>query len=542
VREGKSRFWSSLGLGRIPGDPEESRALLQRRIAAFVGSLLLLWLLVTATSYVSAAVYMPELIRARGTVWVAVVHNAGTLGLFVVWLVLRTGKRSLTTLAWLDAGTTIAQACVMASVMNSVDLRFRPDLSMTMALATMLTGRAAVVPSSGPRTLAIGALSAGVVFAGAVLTHFGLPPERRFMPPPVPVAQVGMWLVFVVFLSTTVSRVIYGLVRQVREAARLGQYTLERKIGQGAMGAVYLARHALLRRPTAIKLIAAGQQSARANERFEREVQATSGLRHPNTVAIYDYGHTPDGVFYYAMEYLDGVDLERLLAHEGPLPEGRVARILTQVASALDEAHTAGLIHRDIKPSNLIICDYGHQPDFTKVLDFGLVKETEASDASMSESGTQAFIGTPLYMAPETITAPSTVDGRTDLYALGAVGYALLTGNPPFSGGSPVEVFSHHLHTPVVPPSRLRSEPLSPDLEALVLSCLAKDRAERPASAAELTERLRACPVTPWTRADARAWWDRQGAEMTRLGSREATRSRPSAATLAIDLAERQTP
>jgi eukaryotic-like serine/threonine-protein kinase len=539
VSAGKGRFWRHLGLGRLPGDPEEARALLQRRLAAFVGFLALLWVLVSVTGYVSAALYKPEWLTK--SVWAGIIHNGATVALVMVWLVLRRGKRSTRTLGVLDALVTVGQACVMGSIMPGLDIHFRPDLNMTLGLATMLTGRAAVVPSRGSRTLAIGVASAAAVLAGAVALHLRAAAAGSWpMPAPVSIAQVVMWLAFVVLLSTTVSRVIYGLARQVHEAARLGQYTLERKIGQGAMGVVYLARHALLRRPTAVKLLAPEQAGTSALARFEREVQAQSGLRHPNTVAIYDYGHTPEGVFYFAMEYLDGVDLERLLGHQGPLPEGRVAHILAQVAAALDEAHGSGLIHRDIKPSNIVICDYGRQPDFVKVLDFGLVKETESNGASLSQSGVQALIGTPLYMAPEAITAPSTIDGRADLYALGAVGYALLTGAPPFAGATAVEVFGHHLHSPVVPPSHLRSEPLSPALEALVLSCLAKDREQRPSSAAELAEGLRRCPVTPWTRADARAWWDQTGPQVTALARREATRSRPSDATMAIDLAERQ--
>jgi hypothetical protein len=541
VSAGKGRFWSLLSLGRMPGDPEEARALLQRRLAAYVGFLALLWVLVSVTAYASAAIWMPELLKAPQAAWTGLVHNGATVALAIIWCLLQWGRRSMTALSVLDVVATLGQACVMGVLMPGVDIHFRPDLNMSLGLATMLTGRAAVVPSSGTRTLAIGLASAAAVAAGAVAMHLRVPAAARWpLAAQVGIAQVGMWLAFIVLLSTTVSRVIYGLARQVQEAARLGQYTLERKIGQGAMGVVYLARHALLRRPTAIKLMANDEAGARAQERFEREVQATSGLRHPNTVAIYDYGHTPAGVFYYAMEYLDGVDLERLLGHEGPLPEGRVAHILVQVAGALDEAHAAGLIHRDIKPSNIIVCDYGRQPDFVKVLDFGLVKETEADGASVSQSGVGAMVGTPLYMAPEAITAPSTIDGRADLYALGAVAYALLTGQPPFAGATAVEVFGQHLHAPVVPPSHLRSEALSPALETLVLACLAKDRHQRPASAAELAERLRRCPVSPWSRADARAWWDRAGPQVTALGRREPTRTRPSDATLAIDLAERQ--
>jgi serine/threonine-protein kinase len=231
-------------------------------------------------------------------------------------------------------------------------------------------------------------------------------------------------------------------------------------------------------------------------------------------VAIYDYGRTPEGIFYYAMEYLDGVDLERLIASDGPQPEGRVVRILRQVAGALSEAHTAGLIHRDIKPSNILLCDHGREPDFAKVLDFGLVKESGPEAAGVASSGAATLTGTPLYMSPEAITAPATLDGRSDLYALGAVGYALLTGAPPFSGRTAIEVYGHHLHTPVEPPSLRRDQPVDRTLESLLLACLAKDRQARPPSAAVLEERLASCPVSPWSTAQARAWWDERGPQL----------------------------
>ena len=532
----KPSFWRRFGLGTAPAvDAEEMRAFLQRRVALYLGALALLWLAITVTATGSALIFAPELVTAPRSRLAGMVHNVGTLALIVCWFYARRGKRSLAVINWLDAGVTVGQAVVMSVIMDSVDFRFRPDMNMTMGMTAMLIGRAAVVPSSPSRTLLVGALASLPVLSAAVRIHVAQAGPGA-LPPGVLVPQIANWIVFALLLSTTISRVIYGLYAKVQEAARLGQYTLEQKIGQGGMGVVYRARHALLRRPTAIKLLAPGSTGQPALDRFEREVQATSRLRHPNTIAIYDYGRTPDGVFYYAMEYLDGVDLERLVQHVGPLPEGRVLHILSQAAGALAEAHAQGLIHRDIKPSNILLCDHGLQADFVKVLDFGLVKDT-APDAAASI--VQSITGTPLYMSPESVTSPSTIDARSDLYALGAVAYFLLTGVPPFQGKTPVEVWSHHLHSQVVPPSQRREGPLSPALEALVLSCMAKDPASRPASTAALAERLSALQQSsPWPATTARAWWDQHGPVI-----RAARLTPPSGSagrdTVAVDLARR---
>jgi serine/threonine-protein kinase len=296
------------------------------------------------------------------------------------------------------------------------------------------------------------------------------------------------------------------------------------------MGAVYRARHALLRRPTAIKLLPPEKAGQAALERFEREVQLTARLSHPNTVAVFDYGRTPDGVFYYAMEYLDGINLAALVRDDGPQPPARVVHVLRQVASALAEAHGIGLIHRDVKPENIILCERGGIPDVAKVVDFGLVRDLErTSDASR----TGVVTGTPLYLAPEAIKAPDRVDGRADLYALGAVGYFMLTGTHVFTGATLVEVCSHHLHTAPVAPSERLGRPLPADVEALVLACLEKDPSRRPASALGLRDRLGELAGThPRSEAAARAWWDGFGARP----DRHLTAASPYSGTLAVSM------
>jgi serine/threonine-protein kinase len=321
------------------------------------------------------------------------------------------------------------------------------------------------------------------------------------------IGLVGLLVGAGVFLTSMKS-----IRRQMRTAVdlverKLGQYQLQQKIGEGGNGAVYRARHALLRRPTAIKLMSPEfSRSDAARSRFEHEVQITSGLSHPNTIAIYDYGQTPDGTLYYAMEYLSGVTLDALAPISGPLPAGRVIHILMQVAGSLAEAHEQGLIHRDIKPSNVIICERGGLYDVVKVLDFGLVKEIAQTDGNLTQAN--VLIGTPLYMAPETISRPGQASPASDLYALGAVGYFLLTGRNVFEGASAVEICARHLNDVPVPPSERAGLTIPPDLEAIILSCLEKDPTLRPPDAASLQASLLDCrDARSWSQNNAREWW-----------------------------------
>ena len=291
------------------------------------------------------------------------------------------------------------------------------------------------------------------------------------------------------------------------EAKQLGQYTLETKLGEGGMGVVYRARHALLHRPTAVKFLDVEKTNPQTIARFEREVQLTSRLNHPNTIAIYDYGRTAEGIFYYAMEYLDGIDLEDLVNRYGPQPDGRVVQILRQVCGSLHEAHSIGLIHRDIKPANIVLNQRGGMDDVVKVLDFGLVKALDSQkQASLTSSG--GLTGTPLYLSPEAVQQPDSVDARSDLYAVGAVGYFLLTGTPVFNGVNVLEIIQHHAHSLPERPSQRLGRPLTEDLEHLLLRCLSKNPAERPATANGLAHELAACRVTQlWTESEAERWW-----------------------------------
>jgi serine/threonine-protein kinase len=314
----------------------------------------------------------------------------------------------------------------------------------------------------------------------------------------------AVWWTLAAFVVALGLRTAGSKPRAVARQTRLGQYTLREKLGEGAMGVVYKASHALLRRPAAIKLLPPERAGHESVERFEREVQLTSLLTHPNTISVYDFGRTADGSFYYAMEYVDGLDLETLVEHHGPQDPARVAHLLVQLAGALQEAHEIGLIHRDVKPANVMVCQRGGALDVVKVLDFGLIKEIGGMDPTRSEA--HRIVGTPLYLAPEMLTAPEDINARSDLYAVGAVGYFLLTGVPPFVGESLVEVCAHHLHSAPVPPSERVETPIPRELEALILACLAKSPEARPASAAALQAALRELSAE-WTQERAARCW-----------------------------------
>jgi len=291
------------------------------------------------------------------------------------------------------------------------------------------------------------------------------------------------------------------------EAKQLGQYRLETRLGAGAMGVVYKGHHAMLRRPTAIKMLQADNLNEAAIGRFEREVQITSKLNHPNSIAIYDFGRTPEGVFYYAMEFLDGIDLQTLVSSYGPQTEGRVIHILKQVCGSLYEAHSMGLVHRDIKPANIMLNRRGGESDVVKVLDFGLVKALDERDQSQNAGG---LSGTPLYMSPESIQTPDAVDGRSDLYALGAVGYFLLTGQTVFEARTLSELCQQHITAVPELPSQRLGRPISSGLEDALMACLEKNRAKRPQTARALSKMLEAIELTDsWTSDEAEAWWGR---------------------------------
>ncbi len=292
------------------------------------------------------------------------------------------------------------------------------------------------------------------------------------------------------------------------ESKQLGQYVLDRKLGAGAMGVVYKGHHAMLRRPTAIKMLNVDLVNDASIQRFEREVQITCQLNHPNTIAIYDYGRTPEGVFYYAMEYLDGIDLQQLVDRYGAQSEGRVIKILTQICGSLYEAHSRGLVHRDIKPANVMLNRRGSEPDLVKVLDFGLVKALD--DQKQATGSEKGLTGTPLYMSPEAIQFPISVDSRSDIYAVGAVGYFLLTGQAVFSAQSLVELCRQHVAQAPETPTKILGRPVSMALEDAIMACLEKNSAKRPQTARDLALMIsKADTAHDWSIDEADGWWGR---------------------------------
>jgi serine/threonine-protein kinase len=275
----------------------------------------------------------------------------------------------------------------------------------------------------------------------------------------------------------------------------------------------------MLARPVAVKLIRpellgvkAPAEAAALVARFQREAEATAALHSPHTVALHDFGVTPEGTFYYVMELLEGLDLETLVQRFGPVPPERALHLLVQACESLAEAHAAGLIHRDVKAANIVACHWGLTWDFVKVLDFGLVKATGTSSESEHLTSEGVITGTPAYMAPEAALGGRDIDVRVDLYGLGCVAYWLLTGQRVFVGRTPVEVLLHHVKTPPVPPSERAGREIPSELEALVLSCLAKEPEDRPESAEWLAARLAACETAEkWTAERARRWWETHG-------------------------------
>jgi serine/threonine-protein kinase len=317
-------------------------------------------------------------------------------------------------------------------------------------------------------------------------------------------------------LAVVPATVIRGLGKRVSRERELGAYRVGKRIGQGGMGDVYEATHRLLARPAAIKLIrpeALGSEGPdRAQvviERFRREARAAANLRSPHTIELYDFGTADDGTFYYVMELLDGLDLDRLVARFGPLGADRTVHLLEQVCLSLGEAHERGLVHRDIKPSNLVACRMGLTVDFLKVLDFGLVKASsdKATEASKLTSP-DVTTGTPTFMAPELAVGGRPIDHRVDIYALGCVAFWMLTGRNVFEGPTSIAILTQHVRDVPSAPSTLSETEIPPELDRIVLDCLAKDPEARPSTAVELLRRLSACGVQPWTPERALQWWE----------------------------------
>jgi serine/threonine-protein kinase len=396
-----------------------------------------------------------------------------------------------------------------------------------------------VMPAAPRRTAAAGtiaALSGAAIMAFSVVVH-GLP---------VGAGWADVWRFIATFtypaiicagLAHWTAVLVYKLSREAAKARRMGSYQLVEKIGSGGMGEVWKAKHRLLVRPAAIKLIrrdvcGKDDETCRTTmRRFEREAQTTALLRSPHTVELYDFGMTDEGTFYYVMELLDGLDLKRLVERYGPLPGDRAIHLLRQTCHSLHDAHSAGMVHRDVKPANIFTCRRGQDYDFVKVLDFGLVAASaDASDMRTQLTADGVMSGTPAFMAPEMASGEGTIDARTDVYALGCVAYWLLTGRVVFEGNSAVAVILKHARDLPAPPSSRTELPIDPELERIVLACLAKDPDDRPASAAILSQQLEECARTAgaWTNDSAMQWWRMHAPEAGARGPLVSPRHSPA--------------
>jgi eukaryotic-like serine/threonine-protein kinase len=334
-------------------------------------------------------------------------------------------------------------------------------------------------------------------------------------------------------LGSLVGVAVFGLVvtllrmqrmaRQVQAATQVGNYELFEEIGQGGVARVYRAQHRLLKRPTAVKIIQLHQSTDELLARFDREVRLCSQLMHPNTIEIFDYGRTPEGLPFYAMELLDGATAQQLVDRSGPFSAARTVHLLRGIAGSLAEAHDRGLVHRDVTPGNVMLCRKGGLFDVPKLLDFGLIKDTRG-EHTRDLTRALRVLGTPAYMAPERIERPGSADYRSDLYALGAVAYFLLTGRAPSEGGTDLSLAYHVVNTVPTPVETIAAQRVPGELARLITDCLAKRPEERPQSAALMSEVLDRLAIEhPWTQAAARSWWDSHPAVLPSTDAAPAT-------------------
>jgi serine/threonine-protein kinase len=511
---------------------EEARAYLQTRLTTLYR--LMFWCFTVLVGFLWAFYTRYPDIKPTLQFWVSAAFVGGLAiqgTIWRGWLVRR--KLSFDALHRIDTFYAVAANTVIGGcALLSFDQRQAAYTCLIYSCFSVLT-RALIVPSTGLRTATVTTLAMIPMAIGAIVLPF-----INEWPPGKDVSGPAFFLGFLqiavvaILLAAAGSEIIYGLRQKVSAAQQLGQYTLGRKIGEGGMGVVYLAHHDLLRRPTAIKLMHADRVGHDNIKRFEREVQHMSQLTHPNTVAVFDYGRSFEGAFYYAMEYLDGINLHQLVTKHGKQPAERTRQILIQVCGALQEAHDRGITHRDIKPANIILCERGAMPDVAKVVDFGLAKEI----ARESGASTHVVIGTPAFVAPEAVTDPNTVGPAADLYALGCVAYFLLAGQKVFDGNTAVDICVQHATKQPVPPSQIASTHVPRALEAIIMQCLAKQPSERPASATELADQLRAAgPFDDWDEERASAWWRELAPVEASLDT-----STMSTSTITVDLGQRE--
>jgi eukaryotic-like serine/threonine-protein kinase len=435
------------------------------------------------------------------------------LGLFIA-LVIRSKRFSLPTVMNLGLLFELSSSYAIAAAEFGDPMQIETHqgymgLSWVAVWVVLFT---VVVPTPPLRALLSALASVTAVPVVILLVLASHPHVPRLDP-----AQFFFGLIFPYLLAVGMAyvgaRVVYHLGTEVKRARELGSYHLEQKLGEGGMGEVWRARHRMLTRPAAIKLIRPTAGNGRAGvtdeaiRRFEREAQVIARLRSPHTVELFDFGRAEDGAFYYVMELLDGLDADSLVRRFGPVPPERAIYLLRQICHSLSEAQSCGLVHRDIKPANIFLCRYGEEYDFVKVLDFGIVGAASEGASSVTVTGEHALRGTPAFIAPEQALGEK-LDWRADIYATGCVAYWLLTGELVFTADTSMGLLLQHAKSEPRPPSARTDRPIPSALESLVLSCLAKDPARRPQSARELSRRLGELEgAGGWTQDRARDWW-----------------------------------
>ncbi|MCE5306714.1 MAG: serine/threonine protein kinase [Acidobacteriales bacterium] len=492
-----------LTVTRLPAD------LVQR------GAMQLSWVggitaMMVACLWLAEIMLRPNLLRDQP--WMLAVNSVVLILVSIALAVVsRLGLAPATTLLWLGMIYEVGGAFSVALYEHAYAWRDQVPMRGISAVAAWIVLCGLLLPQPPLRTLATGLAAAAM----GPLAHYTLSAALKH--PPAKSSELFIWCLppfLIAVWITSVSRRMYRLTLDLRHAKEMGSYELKRMLGRGGMGEVWLARHRLLATPAAVKLIRpevlisqSGRQASMIRKRFRREARATAQLRSQHSVRLYDFGVAEDGSFYYAMELLDGINLEQLVKRCGPQPPSRVIAILRQACDSLGEAHMHGLIHRDVKPTNLFICRMGLTVDIVKLLDFGLVKST-LTDMQSRMTMDGMTTGTPAFMAPEIAMGKEDVDGRADIYELGCVAYWLLTGQLVFDAPTPMAMALAHVQQPLVPPSERSETPIPAGLERIVVACLAKDRKDRPQTAIDLDRMLVTLDDTPlWTQDDAQRWW-----------------------------------
>jgi serine/threonine-protein kinase len=418
-----------------------------------------------------------------------------------------------------STGLQVTALVVIAAnvVASLVQVAFaEPGMIPGFGIGLALFVPAAFIPWRISYQVVLAAVTFAAALAAPVVSYLVVPEVQEFWAvnaAPGFSQQILMNAVGTLLLGATsvfVTRTLYGLRKTAFRAQRLGNYVLHKEIGEGGMGKVFVAEHALMCRPSAVKVLKSSSATDRtALARFEREVRLSSSLSHPNTITIFDFGRAAQDTFYYAMEYLEGMDLERFVGRFGPIPASRALFLLLQATGPLAEAHDRSIVHRDLKPSNIFLTMRGGLYDFVKVLDFGLAKRIEGADTSPDLTQAGVVFGTPRYLAPETVYGTVGVGPRADIYAFGAVAYWMLTGRPPFLADSAVALMIDHVKTVPARPSEICEVPIPAELDDVVMKCLEKDPDDRFRSISELEDALRAVPDQfPWTRTRAAKWWE----------------------------------